>query len=103
MTGLMTSGLITSVLLWTGSRFVPRRRFHRLRLGNGNRSLGLVNSGSHATALHPQPQPLSDVFVDRTRVSFLLGNAELRQHVDDFVGGNLQLPCQLVDANFNHK
>ena len=102
-TWLMTSWLISSGLLSTGGRFVLRLRFYRLRLGHGNRRLGLVNGRCDTTALHPQPKPLGDIFVDRTGVSFLLGNAEPGQHVDDFVGGNLQLPCQLVDANFTHK
>ena len=95
---------MTSGLFRTRCRFMPRRRFYRLGLGNGDGRLGLAQGRNAATpALHSQPKLLGNVIIDRTGVGFLLGDAELGQHVDDFVGGNLQLPCQLVDANFTHK
>lgn len=33
---------------------------------------------------------------------FLLGDAELRQHVDQGMGEDIELPGQLVYANFAH-
>ncbi len=41
-------------------------------------------------------------FVDRTGMRFLLRDAELRQHVYQGMGGDLELPGQLVDADFAH-
>ena len=41
-------------------------------------------------------------FVDRTGMRFFLCDAELRQHVNQGMGGDLELPGQLVDADFAH-
>ena len=45
---------------------------------------------------------LRDVFVNRTGMCLLLGYAEFRQQIDDLMRGHLQLPSQLVDADFTH-
>ncbi len=83
-----------------GLLFIP---LHRLRLGHGDRSIGFAAHGSARSALHPLPDYFRHRVVNGTGVGLLLGNAELRQHVDDGVRGDLKLPCQLVDSNFTHK
>jgi len=43
-----------------------------------------------------------DGVVDRAGVRFLLGDAELGQHFEKSMGGNLELPGQLVNSDFAH-
>jgi hypothetical protein len=45
---------------------------------------------------------LRDGLINRTGVRLLFGDADLRQHFYDHVRWNLQLPRQLVDADFAH-
>jgi hypothetical protein len=49
------------------------------------------------------PDFLRHVVVDRAGVRFLLGHAELRQHFQDLVRRDLELPRQLVYADFLHR
>lgn len=79
-------------------------RFYRLGLSDSDRGLRLARDSNTATSnLHSLPDQLGYRLVDGAGVSFLLGNTELRQHVNDVVGGYLQLPCQLVNSNLTHK
>ena len=48
-------------------------------------------------------QPDGDVFVDRTGMRFLLGDAQLGQTVENFVSLHFQLPRQLIDSNLLHR
>jgi hypothetical protein len=48
-------------------------------------------------------QLLRHVVVDRARVRLLLGNAQLRKLVQQFVSFDFQLPGQYVNANLVHK
>ena len=50
----------------------------------------------------PLPDEFRGAFIDRAGVRLLLRDAKLWQHVEYFVRGNLQLPCQLVNADFTH-
>jgi hypothetical protein len=87
-------------------RFVPRRLlmlFDGLRLGNGDRSIGFTAHRCARPALHSLPKLFGDVIIDRAGVGLLFGNAELWQHVDDGMRGDLKLPCQLIDSDFAHK
>jgi hypothetical protein len=43
-----------------------------------------------------------DIVIERTRVSLLLSDTELRQEVQDHVRLDLQLARQLVNADFTH-
>ena len=83
-------------------RLVPRRLLDCLGFGNGDGGVGFSAQGSATSALHSLPDDFGDWLVNRTRVRFLLGNAELWQHVDDRMRRNLKLPGKLVDANFTH-
>jgi hypothetical protein len=48
------------------------------------------------------PHQLGNRFIDRAGVRLFFGDADLRQHFYDHVRWNLQLPRQLVDADFAH-
>jgi hypothetical protein len=41
--------------------------------------------------------------VNGAGMGLLLGYAELGQHLEDAVGGNLKLPRQLIDSDLVHK
>jgi hypothetical protein len=71
------------------------RRRHRL---NGWLSLRRRRS----VPKQPLPDENRSAFINRAGVRLLLGDAKLWQHVQYFVRGNLQLPCQLVNADFTH-
>jgi hypothetical protein len=43
------------------------------------------------------------VFIDRAGVRLLFGDAQFGKAVQDFVSLDLQLPCQLVNANLLHR
>ena len=73
------------------------------RLGHSDGSIGFAAHRSARSTLHPLPDYFGHRLINGAGVSLLLGNAELRQHVDDGVRGDLKLPCQLVDSNFTHK
>jgi hypothetical protein len=74
-----------------------------LRFGNGDGGVGLAAHCSACSTLHPLPDYLRNWLINGTGVSLLFADAELGQHVDDGVGGDLQLPCELIDSNFSHK
>jgi len=82
---------------------MPRGLLGRLPLGDGHGSIGLAAHGSTRTALHPLTDYFGHRLIHGAGVGLLLGHAELGQHVDDGVRGNLQLPCELIDSNFTHK
>jgi len=42
------------------------------------------------------------VFLDRTRVRFLLGNSDLDQDVKNRLALDFQFPGQIVDSNLTH-
>jgi hypothetical protein len=48
-------------------------------------------------------QPDRHVFIDGAGVGLLFGNAQFGQPVQDLVGLDFELPCQLVDANLLHR
>ncbi len=75
------------------------------RLGLSDARLGAVVNrlgGRFSGSLNTLANKFSNRFVDGTGVGFLLGDAELRQHFEDHMRGNLELPGQLVYANFAH-
>lgn len=96
-------GMLRSKLLTAHGRLMPRNFFAWLPLGDGDGCVGLAAHGSALSTLHAQPQLLGDVFIYGAGVGLLLGDAELGQHVDDGVRGDLKLPCELIDSNFTHK
>ena len=57
---------------------------------------------SYAFSVDAFPYQLRNRLIDRTGVRLLFGDADLRQHFYDHVRWNLQLPRQLVDADFAH-
>jgi hypothetical protein len=61
-------------------RLIP---LERLWLGNGDRSVGFTAHGRACSTLHTQAKLLGDVVVNGAGVGFLLGHAELGQHIDD--------------------
>jgi hypothetical protein len=82
---------------------MPRGLLDRLPLGDGHGSIGFASHGGARTTLHPLTDYFRHWLIHGTGVGFLLGHAELGQHVDDGVRGDLQLPCELIDSNFTHK
>jgi hypothetical protein len=74
-----------------------------LGLSDSHGGVGFTAHRSARSALNAQPKLFGHVVVNGTRVGFLLGNAELGQHVDDGVRRDLKLPCELIDSNFTHK
>jgi hypothetical protein len=50
----------------------------------------------------PPAHQMRDVLVDRARVRLLLGDAKLRQEVENHFRFDLQLPGQLIDSNILH-
>jgi hypothetical protein len=55
-----------------------------------------------AFSVYALPDQLRNRFINRAGVRLLFGDADLRQHFYDHVRWNLQLPRQLVDADFAH-
>jgi hypothetical protein len=82
---------------------IPTCWLEGLGLGNGDRRIGFTAHGSARSTLHPLPDYFRHRLINGARVGLLLGNAELGQHVDDGVRGDLQLPGELIDSNFTHK
>ena len=80
--------------------FLGFRRHLSSGCGLGGRSCG--TSGTGAIDSKVRPNEIRDVVIERAGMRFLLGYAERGQQFDDLVGGNLQLPGQLVDADFTH-
>jgi hypothetical protein len=77
--------------------------FGVLRLRYRHGSVYLAAHCFPRATVHPLPDDFRYRLINGTGVRFLFGDPELRQHVDDGVGGDLQLPCQLVDSDFTHK
>jgi hypothetical protein len=86
-----------------GGRLMPRGLLDRLPLGNGHGSIGFAPHGSARSTLHPLTDYFRHWLINGTGVGLLLGHAELGQHVNDGVRGDLKLPCELIDSNFTHK
>jgi len=71
----------------------------------GNRDCGfggLWLGGRLCCARRAPPDQFRDIVVYGARMSFLLGDAKFRQHLEDGMRGNLELPGQFIDANFAH-
>ena len=75
--------------------------FHQLRFSHrGGRSIAFrMGDPLSMNALAHQ---FRHRLINRTGVRLLFGDADLRQHFYDHVRWNLQLPRQLVDADFAH-
>jgi len=80
----------------------PHVLLDRFMFCNCNGTVGFPVSGACST-LQALPDDLRDRFVNGAGVGLLFGNTELGQHVDNRVRRNFELPCQLVDADFNHR
>jgi hypothetical protein len=86
---------------------LKRRNRMRLLLFNLFR---LLNSDGRSTvfrlgcafSVDALPYQFRNRFVNRAGVRLFFGDADLRQHFYDHVRWNLQLPRQLVDADFAH-
>jgi hypothetical protein len=81
-------------------RFTP---LDGLGFGNGDRRAVFVAQRSSTAALHPLTDDFRHRLIDGAGVGLLLADSELGQHVDNGMGGDLQLPCELIDSNFAHK
>jgi hypothetical protein len=90
-------------MLMPRRRLVSCRFFDRLPIGDRDRSICFAAHCSTRATLHPLADYFRHRFVNGAGVSLFLGNAELGQHVDDRVRGDLKLPCELIDSNFTHK
>jgi len=77
-------------------------RFFRRRDGAVRGGLFGPFRGSGAAA-EKVAQLLRYIIIDRTRVSLLFSNAQLRKFVQHFVSFDLQLPGQHVNTNLVHK
>jgi len=115
--GFFGAGVIHSVGVIRRGRFRNRsgctfgRLFSNRRCGRGlfffgwgflhcHRSSGMC--GQRFTTCEAPANLVGHGLVYRTGMRFLLRDAELRQHVDQGMGGDLELPGQLVDADFAH-
>ena len=86
-------------------RFVTRgllMPLDRLRLGNRNGRVGFAAHCSARSTLHPLPDDFGHWLVNRAGVGLFFGDAELGQHVDDGMRGDLKLPGQFIDSDFTH-
>jgi len=73
-----------------------------LRNGDGLRAVIYRLRGRFSLTLNTFPHEFGYRFIDGAGVSLLLGDAELGQHFEDHVRGNLELPGKLIDTNFAH-
>jgi len=89
-------------LLMPRGRLVMRWLLDRLPLGDGHGSIGFAAHGGARSTLHSLTDYLRNWLIHGAGVGLLLGHAELGQHVDDGVRGDLELPCELIDSNFTH-
>ncbi len=99
----LVSRLVSSDRLISCHFVMPCRVLTRLGLGNGDRGIGFAAHGSARSTLHSVPDYFRHRLINRAGVGFLLGDTELRQHVDDGMRRDFQLPCELIDSNFTHK
>jgi hypothetical protein len=83
--------------------FGPYFLFGGLGLGNGDGSVGFTAHRRARSALHPLADYFRHGLINRAGMGLLLGDAELGQHVNDGVRGDLKLPGELIDSNFTHK
>jgi hypothetical protein len=71
---------------------------------DGRRTLGFrLCRGCLPAALNAPADQFRDGLINGAGVGLLLGDAESRQHIDNLVRRDLELPGQLVDADFTHK
>jgi hypothetical protein len=77
--------------------------FGRLGLGNSDGSISFAAHRRARSTLHPLADYFRHGLINRAGMSLLLGDAELGQHVNDGMRGNLELPGELIDSNFTHK
>ncbi len=63
---------------------------------------GGVIGGRRFTTREAPANVVGHGFVDRAGMRFFLRDAEFRQHLNQSMGGDLELPSQLVDADFAH-
>jgi hypothetical protein len=73
----------------------------RRRLGGRFRG-GRLSSAGCAAAFDALAYLQCDVIVERTRVCFLIVDAEFGQQIEDHVGLHLEFARQLVNANLTH-
>jgi hypothetical protein len=76
--------------------------FHRFRFRHRGGRLIALRRTRVAISVDALPHQFRHWLINRTRVRLLFGDADLRQHFYDHVRWNLQLPRQLVDADFAH-
>jgi hypothetical protein len=95
--------MLRSGLFMPRGWFMPRHIFAGLPFGDSYGSIGLAAHGSARSTLHSLTYYFRYRLINGTGVGLLLGNAELGQHVNDGVRGDLKLPCELIDSNFTHK
>ncbi len=91
--------VLRSGLFMTRGLLMPLRG---LRLGNGDGGVGFAAHGSARSTLHSLPDDFSHRLINGAGVGLLFGDAELGQHVDDGMRGDLKLPGQLIDSDFTH-
>lgn len=87
----------------------PRRGFryrggaHRLQLRSAGLGARNFRRGTFPRFPgHAFADLQSDVVVERAGVRFLVGNAQLRQRLENHVGLDFELAGQLIDTNFTH-
>lgn len=81
---------------------MPRGLLDGLPLGDGHGSIGFAAHGCACSTLHPLTDYFGHGLIHGAGVGLFLGHAELGQHVDDGVRGDLKLPGELIDSNFTH-
>jgi len=86
-----------------GYRLGTRGFLNDFGLCDGGPGLGFRAHRHASTTLHALPDLLGDVFVNGAGMSFLLGDTELGQHVENCMRWDFELPRQLVDSDFRHK
>jgi hypothetical protein len=89
---------------WLGARRLGRfcvGHFRTLRL-RSFRFLSIRRVRSAVSAGQPAAKFEHNMVIERTRVRFLVRDAEFGQQIQDDVGLDLQLAGQLVDADFTH-
>ena len=91
-------------------RMTVRRLGRWQRFDRGGRSLrstqvrrGFRVGLERSFVTEKAPQLYGDVVIDRAGMSFLFGNAQFRQLVEDLVGLDFELASQLIDANLTHR
>ena len=83
--------------------FGPYFLFDGLGLSNGDGSVGFAAHRGARSTLHPLANYFRHGLINRAGMGLLLGDAELGQHVNNGMRGDLKLPGELIDSNFTHK